>query len=86
MKTTIELACEAGAKTPKSIWPPTFETSVDFTLDALKRFEALIRADEREECAKVCEDNHEMWRWDNEPDSRSGPRDCADAIRARGNA
>ena len=48
MKTTIELACEAGAKTPKSIWPPTFETSVDFTLDALKRFEALIRADERE--------------------------------------
>ena len=27
--------------------------------------------------------NH-TWRWDNEPDSASGPRDCAAAIRARG--
>jgi hypothetical protein len=41
---------------------------------------------EREACAKVCDDKHDTWRWDNEPDSASGPRDCAAAIRARGDA
>ena len=39
---------------------------------------------EREACAKVCDDKHDTWRWDNEPDSASGPRDCAAAIRAKG--
>ena len=39
---------------------------------------------EREACAKVCDDKHDTWRWDDEPDSASGPRDCAAAIRARG--
>ena len=39
---------------------------------------------EREACAKVCDDKHDTWRCDNEPDSASGPRDCAAAIRARG--
>ena len=76
MKTTIDMVREAGM---------LVNTSRD-SMDHLERLVALVRADEREECAKVCEDNHEMWRWDNEPDSRSGPRDCADAIRARGNA
>lgn len=41
---------------------------------------------EREECAKVCDDKHDTWRWDDEADSASGPRDCAAAIRARGQA
>lgn len=40
-------------------------------------------ADEREACAKVCDDKHDTWRWDDEADSASGPRDCAAAIRAR---
>ena len=44
----------------------------------------LVAAKEREACAKVCDDKHDTWRWDNEPDSASGPRDCAAAIRARG--
>jgi hypothetical protein len=39
---------------------------------------------EREACAKVCDDKHDTWRWDDEADSASGPRDCAAAIRARG--
>jgi hypothetical protein len=39
---------------------------------------------EREACAKLCEDKHDTWRWDDESDSASGPRDCAKAIRARG--
>ena len=38
---------------------------------------------ERAACANVCDDKHDTWRWDNEPDSASGPRDCAAAIRAR---
>jgi hypothetical protein len=41
---------------------------------------------EREACAKVCDDKHDTWRWDDEPDSASGPRDCAASIRARGEA
>jgi hypothetical protein len=39
---------------------------------------------EREACAKVCDDKHDTWRWDDEADSASGPRDCAASIRARG--
>jgi len=45
---------------------------------------ALARADEREACALVCDELHDTWRWDDEADSASGPRDCAAAIRARG--
>jgi len=51
----------------------------------LERFAALVAAAEREACAKVCDGKHRTWRWDNEADSASGPRDCAAAIRARGN-
>jgi len=50
----------------------------------LERFAALVAVSEREVCAKVCDDKHDTWRWDDEPDSASGPRDCAAAIRARG--
>lgn len=57
-------------------------------LSLLTEFAALVeaaaRADEREQCAMVCDDLHHTWRWDDEPDSASGPRDCAAAIRARG--
>ncbi len=54
--------------------------------DSIKAFAALVAAAEREACAKVCDDKHDTWRWDDEPDSASGPRDCAAAIRARGQA
>ena len=57
---------------------------------AVEEFAALVEeqatAKEREECAKVCDDKHDTWRWDDEADSASGPRDCAAAIRARGQA
>lgn len=56
--------------------------------DEIERFAALAYAAgvaaEREACAKVCDDKHHAWRWDDKPDSASGPRDCAAAIRARG--
>jgi hypothetical protein len=47
MKTTIDMAKEAGLLT----WlkPP------EDVIERFKAFEALVRADEREACAKVCE-------------------------------
>jgi hypothetical protein len=62
MRDTIDMAEEAGAI---SYWH----------LSKLKAFEALVRADEREACAKVCEDDA----------STPEERICAAAIRARGN-
>ena len=75
MRDTIEMAREAGLLT----WlkPP------EDVIERFKAFEALVRADEREACAQVCEELQF---------SESGPstqakfqRDlCAKAIRARG--
>lgn len=62
-KTVVDMATEAGL-----IGKPVFR-------DGLERFAALVRADEREECAKLCD-------WLNgEP--RLTPTGCAAAIRAR---
>lgn len=84
MRDTIDMAREAGG------WGYIHDAGDEpykwqFTPAELQAFEALVRADEREACAKVCDDKHDTWRWDDEPDSASGPRDCATAIRARGN-
>ena len=72
MKTIIEMAREADV----------YCTTRQPTLDAmLERFAALVRADEREECAKVCDDAAD----------NVGPIEfdigasLAAAIRARGN-
>ena len=66
MKTVIELAMEAGVAVP-AVYSPDLE-----------RFAELVRADEREACAKVCAD---LWCKEPEP---GDARDCHDAIRARG--
>ena len=51
------------------------ETAFAFSIDRLEHFVALVRSDEREQCAKVCEG----WgAWNNVA------QDCAAAIRARG--
>ena len=71
MRDTIELAREAGAI-------HIHERPREFAIvgnDSIKAFEALVRADEREACAKVCEDDA----------STPEERICAAAIRARGN-
>ena len=47
----------------------------DERIAAVERFAALVRADEREQCAKVCEYYFSH-----------GARDIADAIRKRGEA
>ena len=53
--------------------------------DLVDRFAALVRADERKQCAKVCDDlQRSYWnstRVMDEPDAY----DCAAAIRARSN-
>jgi hypothetical protein len=76
MRDTIELAREAQM--------PYFWQSGEIAhLEQLKRFEALARADEREACAKVCEqmpthvDRHNAV-------TQASAKDCAAAIRARG--
>jgi len=70
MKTTIDMAREAGFQVDQGALLRIY----------LERFEALVRADEREACAKVCDDlavdaynNHDILY-----------EECAAAIRARG--
>jgi hypothetical protein len=78
MKTTIDMAREAGWKDLRDY---DSEMRNDFFMgntDSLKAFEVLIRADEREACAKVCE----SLPMQQEIDVRD---ECAAAIRARGN-
>jgi hypothetical protein len=74
MKTTIDMAREAGgfgyvhdAGDEPHKW--------QFTLTELQAFEALVRADEREACAKVCDDLH----------PGLATKRAAELIRARGN-
>jgi hypothetical protein len=89
MKTTIDMAREAGIIDFRDAYS---EQHVQAVLQDLKDFEALVRADEREACAKVCESEADMFkscaygandgRYDWKED---GARECAVAIRAREN-
>ena len=47
----------------------------DERIAAVERFAALVRADEREQCAKVCDDLQDV--------PATEPRHCAEDIRAR---
>jgi hypothetical protein len=72
------MAREAG------VVPYVFASVDEECLSRLKAFEALVRADEREACAKVCEalplfGVSESRQWE-----RATLKDCAAAIRARG--
>jgi hypothetical protein len=73
MKTTIDMAREVyGAHTEWTGAP----------LDRLEQLVALVRADEREACAKVCERIGNPSNFDY---VGVGGVACAEAIRARGN-
>jgi hypothetical protein len=50
----------------------------------LERFANLVRADEREACAKVCDDINAKYKWPDDVAERVASQWCADAIRARG--
>ena len=77
MRGIIDIVREAGGRSPDG-----YKLTVShMSIDTLKRLEALIRADEREACAKVCEQTDEefegpdVWGWYS--------KDYAKAIRAR---
>jgi hypothetical protein len=91
MRDTIDMAREVKM-------PYDFVTGEPIYLEKLKAFEALVRADEREACAKVCEDmakgyeernaRPKQTRDINPEVARIASMTCAfvgDAIRARGN-
>lgn len=80
MKTVIEMAREVGAGEPESLYGRT--DYVVMTKFELERFAELVRADEREACVQVCEDNATDL---SEGDWDSACINCADHIRARGN-
>jgi hypothetical protein len=71
MKTTIDMAKEAGLltwlKPPKNV------------IERFKAFEALVRADEREACAKAVEAEAHMF------ETLAAAKSLAAAIRNRGN-
>lgn len=77
MKLTIDMAREAGFT----------DGELAFMGDNFRRFEALVRADEREACAKVCEEVLEQYRGTDMGKHAELVGDaCANAIRARGQA
>jgi hypothetical protein len=77
MRDTIEMAREAGFERVIGVNQKTgIQTIESYANDSLQRFEALIRADEREACAKVCEEMEYEFKPGHE---------CAAAIRAGGN-
>jgi len=75
MRDTFEMAREAGLDITCDPTETPWRTFVEGWEDQFKAFEALVRADEREACAKVCEELAEKEWADNER--------CAAAIRAR---
>jgi hypothetical protein len=73
MRDTIDMAREANlAKYGNGL-----REGVDAFIDAIKAFEALVRADEREACAKVCSE------WSDY--TKGIAPTLAERIRARGN-
>ncbi len=85
----IEFAVEAGLayKTGSRWWIDAGEVDIH-----LERFAELVRQDERELCAKLCEDQIKSYmskRYTTDPlggyRERFASEQCAKAIRARGN-
>ena len=86
MKTLIEImARSVGATTYTNRHYPDRHTHT-FNVDQLEAFEALVRADEREACAKVCEEVLEQYRGTAMGKHAELVGDnCAATIRARSN-
>jgi hypothetical protein len=83
MRDTIEMAREAGGCEYGNA-NPDIESTFILKDDQIKAFEALVRAEEREACAKVCDDINAKYKWPDDVAERVASQWCADAIRARG--
>jgi hypothetical protein len=96
MRATIDMAREAGFEAMRAYGllphvPEDIFIANACVTEEVKRLVALVREDEREACAKVCESEAEMFkscaygandgRYDWKED---GARECAVAIRNRG--
>ena len=71
----VDMALEAGLAFDSEEFPEIWQTYMNVGREEIERFAELVRADEREACAKVCEET---------PWSNWFTADCAAAIRARG--
>ena len=79
MRSVIEMAREAGGANAS--------LGYHFTTEQLERFASLVREDEREACAKVCDEEAESWNeFDYACGEASATKRCAAAIRARSEA
>jgi len=65
--------------------PYDFVTGEPIYIEKLKAFEALVRADEREACAKVCDELAGILACHNDKDGSDICVSLRDTIRARGN-
>ena len=82
MRDTIDMAREAGIIDFRDAYS---EEHVQAVLEDLKAFEALVRADEREACAKVLDEMAEDMEREMEPSTAIAyVRSKAATIRARG--
>ena len=73
MKTIIEMAHEAGFAEKDAMYRVAFVANKN----NLERFAALVRAEERDECACLCDALERTKVY--------GAKECAEGIRARGN-
>ena len=82
MKTVIEMAREAGLVQESEYFYSPREEEADVHIKDLERFAELVRTDEREACAKVCDEldkaDETFYR------ELSDASVCAATIRARG--
>jgi hypothetical protein len=78
MRDTIDMAREVKM-------PYDFVTGEPIYLEKLKAFEALVRADEREACAKECDELAGILACHNDKDGSDICVSLRDTIRARGN-
>ena len=74
MNDIIKMAQEAGVDD----WWDSGNEQREVLQEVLERFAALVRADEREQCAKVCES-----LFDADDDTCDEAEKCAAAIRSR---
>jgi hypothetical protein len=82
MRDTIDIAREAGAHPSHN---PELWDIWEVSNEALNRLVALVRADQREIDANVCDDINAKYKWPDDVAERVASQWCADAIRARGN-
>jgi len=74
-----QLAKRAGlGETNNGEWYP-----LPVGMEHIKHFAELVRQDEREKCAGLCEQEHDNYLRDEEPDRADGAMWCSAAIRGR---